>query len=162
MHLLKEKFGSSCTNVESLFVREQSTVLVPRGGTPFCTSPFFTPCLIRGVKRSARERLSALYKRACTMHAPDKLLLFPSSPLQASFPFHCNPGKLSKPPVSPIFSRSQQEWGSAPQPSAACAAPCRASDTSRSLGRSVWPAGPATHVLAIRKNKFTAVVMEIN
>lgn len=162
MHLLKEKFGSSCTNVESLFVREQSTVLVPRGGTPFCTSPFSTPCLIRGVKRSARERPSALYKRACTMHAPDKLLLFPSFPLQASFPFHCNPGKLSKPPVSPIFSRSQQEWGSAPQPSAACAAPCRASDTSRSLGRSAWPAGPATLVLAVRKNRFTAVVMEIN
>lgn len=88
-------------------------------------------------------------------HAPDKLLLFPSSPLQASFPLHCNAGKLSKPPVSPIFSRSQQEWGSAPQPSAACAVPRQASDTSRSLGRSAWPAGPATRACRQEKQVYS-------
>lgn len=61
------------------FLREQSTVLAPMGGTPFCPSPsFFTPCLISRVKNSVREKQWSLYRCVRARHSPDKLLLLPS------------------------------------------------------------------------------------
>lgn len=86
MHILKEKFGSSCTNVEFIFFffflleNEQSTVLAPKGATTLCPSPsFFIPSLIRGVKNWLREKRCLLYKCVWAVPAPDKLLLLPSS-----------------------------------------------------------------------------------
>lgn len=74
MHVLKEKFGSSCTKVEILSFSEKAEHSTPSlGGTLFCTlALYLMPRSERSNNQPGREKL--LYIPVCVPHTPDKLL----------------------------------------------------------------------------------------
>lgn len=74
MHVLKEKFGSSCTKVEILSFSEKAEHSTPfLGGTLFCTlALYLMPRSERSNNQPGREKL--LYIPVCVPHTPDKLL----------------------------------------------------------------------------------------